>query len=184
MVQPKVGHSMWIHLQGSTLLRRVRNWKRRAIPLFFHGDGVPTTGVGKCWGKTVNVFDWGSLLARGSTQHIVFWIWSVFADVASPGAMRTFWKIMKWSFNALFSGLHPSSDFHDKPYPQDTPEARRAGTPLVGTDKLAHYFCVIWRVKADGDFCLKDRSLLTVPTQDPITLRIACVYKFDINFDM
>ena len=80
---------------------------RRAIPIFFHGDGVPTTGVGKSWGKTLNVFDWGSLLARGATQQIVFWIWSVFAQVASPRAMRLFWKIMKWSFNALFSGKHP-----------------------------------------------------------------------------
>ena len=142
---------------------------------------MPTTGVGKSWGKTLNVFDWGSLLARGSTQQTVFWIWSVFVQVASPRAMRLFWKIMKWSFNALFSGRHPSSDFHGRPYPPGTPEALKAGTPLVGVDRLDHYFCVIWRIKADGDFCLKDRPILMVPTQDLITLGVCmCVQLYKL----
>jgi len=175
---------MKIHLIGSTLLRRVRNWNRRAIPIFFHGDGVPTTGVGKAWGKSLNVFDWGSLLALGVTREIVFWIWAVFAEVASPRAMKLFWKILKWSFNALWSGKHPFADFHGHPYPAGSPEALRAGTPLVGTDNLDHYFCVIWRFKADGDFCHKDQHNYTRLNFIKRGLCCACLHKHIVNFCM
>ena len=126
--------------------------EKASHPHFFHGDGVPTTGVGKSWGKSLNVFDWGSLLARGPTKQIVFWIWSVFAAISSKRTMEVFWKIMKWSFNALFSGKHPDKDFHGEPYPAGSAEAKLAGKPLVGSDPGDHYFCVIWRFKGDGDF--------------------------------
>ena len=33
-----------------------KDWKRRAIPLVLHGDGVPLTGIGKSWSKLMDVF--------------------------------------------------------------------------------------------------------------------------------
>lgn len=36
-------------------LKTVQNWQRRFILLSLHGDGVPVTGVGKAWGKVVEV---------------------------------------------------------------------------------------------------------------------------------
>ena len=32
-----------------------RDWKRRAIPVCIHGDGVPLTGLGKSWSKFMDV---------------------------------------------------------------------------------------------------------------------------------
>ena len=41
-------------LRDHPVLNR-RDWKRRAIPLVLHGDGVPLTGIGKSWSKLVDV---------------------------------------------------------------------------------------------------------------------------------
>ena len=53
-------------------VRARRDWKRRAIPLVLHGDGVPLTGLGKSRTKFMDVFSISSLLGRGSTRLKMF----------------------------------------------------------------------------------------------------------------
>ena len=43
------------------------DYKKRALPIAFHGDGVATTAVGKSWSKSVEGYSWQSclMMARG-----------------------------------------------------------------------------------------------------------------------
>ena len=64
-------------IQGHPV-RNLPNFRRRAIPLSLHGDGVPVTGVGKSWGESMDIYSWNSLLGSGSTLQFNFYIWSIF----------------------------------------------------------------------------------------------------------
>ncbi len=146
-------------LFGNADLLGKRNFKRRAVPLFFHGDGAPVTGVGKSWGKSCDIFNWGSLLSHGTTIEIVFLIWLCWQDAAIPDITKPrFWRIVKWSFDALFEGCWPFADCLGNVYDATSPEGRKAGLPLVGTAIAATscFFGVIWRINRDLDFHQKD----------------------------
>lgn len=71
-------------LQNNPMLD-VPNWKRLFVPLFMHGDGCPITGVGKSWGKSMDSFNWGSLLATGATKAVSLLICAVFHICAVQG---------------------------------------------------------------------------------------------------
>ena len=124
--------------------------------MFIHGDGVPVTGVGKSWGKSCNIYNWGSMLAAGKTVEIVFWIYSCFDVLYATGTSTRIFKILQWSFTALFNGVHPHSDWRGTRYEPDSPEGKLAGTPLVGTSIVDCLFCVIWKLKGDLDWHFKD----------------------------
>ncbi len=51
-------------------------------------------------------------------------------------------------------GKWPTHDAYGREYPAGTPEADRADTYLFGNG--VKYFCVLWSVKSDLDFDLKD----------------------------
>ena len=53
-------------------VRERRNWWELAVPYSIHGDGVPCVGVGKSWGKTMELFSWCSCLASGNTMATFF----------------------------------------------------------------------------------------------------------------
>jgi hypothetical protein len=58
-------------------LRRRRNHRQRCIPLGLHADGVPISGIGKSWGRSVDVISWCSLLCGAATamsNFIVFYL--------------------------------------------------------------------------------------------------------------
>ena len=62
----------WAAMQGTPQLvghpvLGIPDYNTCAIPLSLHGDGVPITGVGKSWGKSMDVWSWCSLLASGRT---------------------------------------------------------------------------------------------------------------------
>ena len=127
-------HEFWDSMQGTPLLnghavlthpceaapaRRRGTFRDWAVPLSLHVDGVPVTGVGKSWSKSLDVVSFCSLLARGSTVQFNFWIWSVFAGLLAQGAYNTknrFWKIVVWSFYWLYRGLWPDRDWNGKMY--------------------------------------------------------------------
>ena len=73
-------------------------YRRRAVPVALHGDGVPVVGVGKSWSKTCNIYSWCSMLAKGNTLSYNFNIWSVFSDVLSHAfnnkTQHEFWKML------------------------------------------------------------------------------------------
>ena len=70
-------NEFWSEMEGCPQLRdhpitQLENYQSRAIPLSIHGDGVPVTGVGKTWGKSIDAFSWCSLLGVGLTIECNF----------------------------------------------------------------------------------------------------------------
>ena len=39
------------------------------VPISLHGDGTPVSGIGKAWSKSVDIWSWTSLVARGGSNH-------------------------------------------------------------------------------------------------------------------
>ncbi len=64
-------------MAGHPLLQRDQ-YDKLAVPLGIHGDGVPVVGIGKGWCRTMTMFSWSSLLAKGPTKEVCYYIWSVF----------------------------------------------------------------------------------------------------------
>ena len=54
-------------LHGHPVLARA-NWKKFAIPLALHGDGVPCVAVGKPGTKSMGTISWASMLSAGTTK--------------------------------------------------------------------------------------------------------------------
>ena len=71
-------------LENSPMLE-VDNWKSLFVPLWIHGDGAPVTGVGKSWGKSMDSWIFGSLLARGQTKSVSFLIMAIFLATQVSG---------------------------------------------------------------------------------------------------
>ena len=116
-------------------------------------------GVGKSWAKSANVYNWGGLLARGTTLQIVFLIWACWLDARVEDTTDMhFWVLMKWSFDIMFAGVWPHKDWNGVRYDPNSPEGRKAGKPLVGAvaDAAMCFFCVLWRIKGDLDFYQKE----------------------------
>ena len=96
-----------------------------AIPLSLHGDDVPVTGVGKAWTGKLTQWCWASLLGRGATSEVLFWIYGLFERLrviltaGSESTLHTFFRILRWSFHWLFKGVFPDRD-HDGVKPQTT----------------------------------------------------------------
>ena len=98
-----------------------QNYSSWAVPLGFHGDGVPLVGIGKIWVKLMTVFSFSSLLASGITQDVQFLIWGVFDKLLKKKEVSTlddFWLLLRWSFFWLWKGLWP--DTHWNSYEKHT----------------------------------------------------------------
>ena len=65
---------------------------------------------------SVLVTNWTGLLAKGTTRNLACfmsaWPYSITAKQAHHGSdtWRSIWKVLRWSFDALTSGKHPSVD--------------------------------------------------------------------------
>ena len=66
----------------------VANWEERAIPVSFHGDGVPVTGVAKSWGRTMIMYTVSSMVGRGTTLQTMLLVWAVFKDALAVGGIK------------------------------------------------------------------------------------------------
>ena len=80
---PEALHRFWDDMEDHPqltdhLVRLRRDWKRPAISLCLHGDGVPLTGIGKSWSKFMDVFSISSVMGEGSTRQRMFLLWSFF----------------------------------------------------------------------------------------------------------
>ena len=62
-------------------------------------------------------------------QDAKLYIWGIFEKYVLPtagsvlGTMEVFWKIMKWSFEALASGKFPLMDWRGQPWPLGSKDA-------------------------------------------------------------
>jgi hypothetical protein len=145
--------------KGCTWMMRQVNWRTRFIPIFLHGDGTPITGIGKSWSKSSQIWNWGSLLARGSTVEVVFWIWSVFKEYLTATARKQFWKVLVWSLKAMQKGLWPATNWDNTAWAPGSVDALRANTPLVGDDKSTCFCCQLFRIKGDLEDFHEDTML-------------------------
>ena len=153
-------NEFWSEMEGSPQLRdhpitQLENYQSRAIPLSIHGDGVPVTGVGKTWGKSLDVFSWCSLLGVGLTIECNFFIWSIFQKLCCRATLfntkARFWRILVWSLQILQTGLWPDFDWNGNRDP-------RGGTPLAGV--VGSYFVgVLWVLRGDLDYLCKEMFL-------------------------
>ena len=92
--------------------------RAKCIPLSLHGDGTPAMGVGKAWGKLIDIWSWSSLLVTGRSNLTIFLIFCVHSVLRSVEAghntLETAFQKMTWSFNALWEGKWPSFDWSNR----------------------------------------------------------------------
>ena len=62
-------------MQGSPVQHR-HDLASHAVPVSFHGDDVPITGVGKSWCSQMTCFSWSSMLAFANTREAQYFIYS------------------------------------------------------------------------------------------------------------
>ena len=140
----------------------------KAIPLTLHGDGVPTTGVGKAWGKSTDVVSWTSLLAvRGlKTMESNFLIWLMYSQFYVKSfwlnTTRTIWTVVAWSFKCLQEGRWPEVDHKGDPFPPGSLAAEKAGTPLADG-----WRCILVCMKGDLDWFQKSLNMLRMNSNNP-----------------
>ena len=109
--------------------------RSKCVPVTFHGDGVPVMGVGKCWGRSADVFHWTCTIGKGATLQrsmLIFLIYKMYAVQA--GDHQTYdvcWKILRWSFNCMKTGKWPTHDWNNLPYARGTKEYERRGQWLA-----------------------------------------------------
>ena len=77
-------------------MKKYKHWMDRCIPLALHGDGVPIVGVGKSWGKSMNLHSIKSMVGIGTTVQIMYVLFAMFKDAISKGYMKD---------NILFNNL-------------------------------------------------------------------------------
>ena len=59
------------------------NFRSQCIPLSIHGDGTPVVGIGKAWGKLLDIWSWQSLLVAGPTLLRTMLIFCVHTAIQS-----------------------------------------------------------------------------------------------------
>ena len=113
------------------------------IPLKIHGDGTPVTGIGKGWGKMVDIFSVSSLLICGPTILRNLMLFMIFQHLICRDpdhcTLDEFYKMLIWSFEACWLGKKPKKDWngHEMFY-------KGAGEDLCG----GFFFCV-WALICD-----------------------------------
>ena len=164
----------WQSMEGSAMLenhpiRHAPELHEKCVPLAIHGDGVPIAGVGKSWGKSVQVFSWTSLLSSGSTVRCCFLIYMLFWNLVVKEVGRnvydTFSRALCWSFDALYKGTWPATDCSGEAWPLGSEDAKRAGKPLA-----EGFRGCLWLVKGDLEFMAKAFGFNWASSSSPCSL--------------
>ena len=145
-------------LHGHPLVER-EHWRELCVPISIHGDGVPVTGCGKKWKKTLDVWSWSSVFVTGGTLDTMFLIWSHFPHTSCTldGSNRTcdqFYKELRWSLYWLWLGQWPDRNADGQAYPRGSAQAAKALTPLADG-----HFAILWVLKGDLDYFHKELKL-------------------------
>ena len=81
-------------------------------------------GLGKSWSKLLHIWHWKSMLTSGRTLDVCFYIYSIYdrmlSKVEEAATYDWLHKKLKWSFEALWTGMWPKRDEEGKPYPKAT----------------------------------------------------------------
>ena len=94
-------------------VRLRKKFQQYCIPLSIHGDGTPVVGIGKAWGKLMDIWSWQSLLVAGPTILRTMLIFCVHTAIQSVkrghNTLEVMFKKMAWSFNVLWDGDEPEN---------------------------------------------------------------------------
>ncbi len=176
---PDALQSFWRAMQETPRLRShpVRDrpdYMEKCVPISCHGDGTPTVGLGKAWGKLMNIFGWSSLLAHGSTASMYFMSFCIYeglqtAGVVTGSTLNNFFKRWVWSLLWLFKGVWPLTDVNGKSYPENGPEWQKpVGKP--GDTLAGGYYCCLWVITGDLDYFFKVLGLQNYNSNCPCSL--------------
>lgn len=119
--------------------------RSRVVPLAIHGDGVPVAGIGKGWAKILDVYSMYSLTARGQTRDLVVPFYAIFANLMTRAGTETTWEVLRWSFDALATGLWPTTDAY--------------GIPIAGGRRgplASGWKAIVWCVAGDFGLLLQE----------------------------
>ena len=98
-------------------VRFIPNFESCCIPIGVHGDATPASGAGKSWAKMIDVWSWTSLLSTAPPRFSMFLIWCIHSclrsAVANHVTLDVAFKMMVWSFEACFTGMHPMKDWNN-----------------------------------------------------------------------
>ena len=98
------------------------HWRRYAVPIALHGDGVPVVGIGKAWTKLLNVFSWFSLVGAGATRSKLFYTYSCWDKICEGSfpdrSLGSAFRVLQWSFYWLWLGQWPDRDHKGKIMPE------------------------------------------------------------------
>ena len=112
---------------------------RRAVPLTFHGDGVPVARM------TLNNCSWSGFLGQAlPTMDSKILISGLINRTIGPRTKAAYWDIIAWSLLALWEGKFPKKDYQGNDWKYGNP-----GEPLVPD---LHLFGTIWTVKGDMEW--------------------------------
>lgn len=123
----------------------------------------------QAWAKSMDAWSWCSLVTSGSTLDFNFFIFAFFSSLYCKGAvgntLNSFFKILAWSFQCLWSGLWPAADHNGKSYAPGTAEHSKANTPLAGG-----FFGILFAIKGDLDYYAKVLRLPWYTSSRPCAL--------------
>jgi len=138
----------WAAVKGSPQflaheVGKVPGYEENCIPLKIHGDGTPVTGLGKGWGKLVDIFSVSSMLVIGTTILRSMMIFMMFQHLIcrddDHNTMNTVFRMFIWSFKACWAGRHPVEDWNGVKMVYD----------LAGTELCGGFFFCVWSLIQD-----------------------------------
>ncbi|CAK9036021.1 unnamed protein product [Durusdinium trenchii] len=126
------------------------HWRRYAVPIALHGDGVPVVGIGKAWTKLLNVFSWFSLVGTGTTRSKLFTPTPVGTRSVKDHFQTVAWVQPSESSSGLSIGFGLANGLTEttrEKYPQGSAESLRAGKPLA-----QGFFGLLFALTGDLDY--------------------------------
>jgi hypothetical protein len=134
-------------------VRHRAGFEDKCIPLKIHGDGTPVTGLGKGWGKLVDIFSVSSLLICGPTilrNLMMFLIFShLICKDPDHNTLDAFYKMLIWSFKACWLGKKPKWDWNGE----------EMFYPGAGDDLCGGFFFCVWALICDLEHANKAYDL-------------------------
>ena len=123
--------------------------RKKFIPLGCHGDGGAFQK-----NDSINVISFRSLLSSWNVATSQMLLVALPKGCISKGpdhnsdTMHHIWKVLVWSFEAMFYNKFPDSDHQGKAWPMGSWRARMAGQPLNSEG----YRGFIYAIQADGEY--------------------------------
>ena len=90
------------------------------VYFFLAGSDLMSVAAGQQFQDT-NIYIWG-----------LFEKYTIATDDEVLGTLDTFFAIMRWSFQAIFEGVFPHTDWRGQRFPRNSTEYERAGKQLAG----------------------------------------------------